>query len=196
MWLASENEIEELVPYEKTNNHSLSNRFTGFILGQCIEGFSPSMIAKNEHGKPVLKGVPFSYNLSHCDNLFALLVTSFPFCGVDVQSVKDIARYEDALRSVFTDREYAILEEKGTPGDFFQLWSLKEAYVKALGGSIWYGRDFDSSTEPGCYSDKWFQRGGLSFFSTEIEKDVYLSLAVPSLSEDRAFRKMRLKDFS
>lgn len=196
LWLASEAEIREIVPGDNMNNSSLSRNFADFMLQHLIKGFSPSLLRKNEHGKPYIKDLPFSYNLSHCDDLYAILVTSFDYCGVDIQSVKSHVKYDDALRSVMTDREYGILKEKGNPGDFFQLWSLKEAYVKALGGSIWFGRDFETETAPGNYSDTWFKREKLFFYSTEVKKDFFLSLAVPALPETADFLKFLSKDFS
>jgi len=196
LWLARKENLQEWENRGKTNLRSISQCFVNTVLQRRVEDFDPSRIKRNEHGKPFLEGLPYSYNLSHCGDYYALLISSFTHCGVDIQSVEDPVKFDDALRSVFTDREYGHLMEKGTAGDCFQLWSLKEAYVKALGGSIWYGRDFESGTSPGQYSDIWFQRGELFFFSTEVEPDLFLSLAVPSRPDTVDFLNFFPKDFS
>jgi len=196
LWLARKENLQELENLNKTNNRSISQYFVNTLLQRRIKGFNPSLIKRNEHGKPILEGLPYSFNLSHSGDVFALLITSFSQCGVDIQSVEDPLKFDEAFRSVFTDREYGLLKEKGKAGDCFQLWSLKEAYVKALGGSIWYGRDFESDTSPGQYSDLWFKRGDLFFYSTEVEPGLFLSMAVSSRPEVVDFMKFPPKDFS
>lgn len=189
LWLGGKKEIISNLSIEKANDHSLSRLFINAVLTERIPGFSPDMIDRNEHGKPVLPEQDYSFNLSHCGELYALLLCSIEFCGVDIQTVKNREKFDDALKSVLTDREYGVIDKDGKNEDFFQLWSVKEAYIKALGESIWFGRDYDFGTVPGQYSDKWFESNGLYLYSMEIRKDVFLSIAVPSQPERIDFRK-------
>lgn len=196
LWLADKDEIRRYGERNQLTEQSESSVLVQSLLSRHIEGFSSVMLKKNEHGKPYVAGLPISYNLSHSGSVYAMIICSAGECGIDVQVVKERKKYEDALRSVFTDKEYDKLMEKGTDTDFFQLWSLKEAYVKAFGGSIWYGRDFDSETEPGCYSDNWFKREGFWFYSTETRPGLYLTIAMSEKPNKMEFMIFPSKDFS
>lgn len=125
-------------------------------------------------GRPEVAAPPSAadlrFNLSHTDGLAACLVTRRLDCGVDVERVdRDIDVCGIAAHS-FAPREVAALERLAAARQrqrFFELWTLKEAFLKALGSGIRLRLDaisfeLDAAgqlrsaettlTEPGCWS--------------------------------------------
>lgn len=108
-------------------------------LGIAYEkGITP--ITKNRYQKPSLAEHPeIRFNLSHAEGIAACLIDKNE-CGVDCESVRKF-RHQVVKRS-FTENEKKLIE--GTADDFgrdklfFQIWTLKEAYVKAIGIGISY----------------------------------------------------------
>ena len=102
---------------------------------------------KGPHGKPELldnhSGIEF--NLAHTRDLCAVIVTSGKPCGVDVEILTRTNNIEGIAWKTFSEPE---IEFMGLNQDiarhrFFQLWSLREAYLKALGvGMSGNSKDF------------------------------------------------------
>ena len=92
-----------------------------------------------EHGKPAIKAGGLHFNLSHAENRAIIGVTQAGPVGVDIERMKpDRARPEIAGR-FFAPQETQALA--GLSGDvyanaFFQIWSRKEAVLKAVGTGI------------------------------------------------------------
>jgi len=94
---------------------------------------------RGEHGRPELAG-PASgavrFNLSHTEGLVTVVVHPTADCGVDVERV---GRRTDALKVAerfFSPEEVAGLHAQPAERQrqrFFELWTLKEAYIKARG---------------------------------------------------------------
>lgn len=92
--------------------------------------------------KPVLEndGVPadFHFNISHSGGAGLLAVSDRPV-GVDIEKNRKVNDFESVSRLSCTDEELRILsaldgEEQNRV--FFELWTRKEACVKALGADI------------------------------------------------------------
>jgi 4'-phosphopantetheinyl transferase len=93
-----------------------------------------------ESGKPSLENTggssPLNFNLSHSAELAVVAVTTAPEIGVDVEQIRPIPEWEDISRSTFHPDEADWV--RSHPADrrneaFFQVWTAKEAYVKASG---------------------------------------------------------------
>jgi len=190
LWLSNAVDLNRKMKDADADLFSERDFFLSEILSQKIENFTLDDLLRNKHGKPVLQNSPLSFNLSHCGEHFALVLCDQKLCGIDIQTAGSREKYSDALQSVLTDREYSILSEIGKNDEFFQLWSLKEAYIKALGSSIWHGRDYDFSTIIPDYSDRWIYINNLYIYSTEISDRLFLSVAVSSEPDKIDFRKM------
>ncbi len=108
--------------------------------------------AANAYGKPYLTGenTGLCFNLSHSLDLAALAVTYHCEIGVDIEIIRPIE--EEIAETFFSPRERADLaslppaeRERG----FFQAWTRKEAFVKALGQGLAIPLDsFDVSVKP------------------------------------------------
>jgi 4'-phosphopantetheinyl transferase len=114
-------------------------------------------LAYGRRGKPALAG-PLAesglrFNVSHHDGIAAYAFAHRREIGIDVEAVRAIADADDIAVRAFSRREcasYFALEARDRPLAFFNCWTRKEAFVKALGEGLSHGLDgFDVSLAPG-----------------------------------------------
>ncbi|MBV9493064.1 MAG: 4'-phosphopantetheinyl transferase superfamily protein [Acidobacteria bacterium] len=92
-----------------------------------------------DHGKPRVAspgGLDLSFSVTHTSSLIAVLVVRGAEVGVDVERIDREFRVESIAQRFFSPREQAellALEEHRRARRFFQLWTAKEAYLKARG---------------------------------------------------------------
>ena len=100
-----------------------------------VDGVTPVIFG--EHGKPSLAEHPgLRYNISHADGIMAVVISEFE-CGIDCEPVR--AYRPNVMKRVFGEAEReAVNSAPEAERDlmFFRLWTLKEAYVKALGAGL------------------------------------------------------------
>jgi 4'-phosphopantetheinyl transferase len=96
-----------------------------------------------EHGRPELaapeQACAWRFNLSHTRGLVACGVAREREIGVDVEHVDRRVELLAVARHVFSPREIAGLEAlsgEAQRSRFFDLWTLKEAYIKAIGKGL------------------------------------------------------------
>ena len=139
--LLSDNELERA---ERFRFEHLRRRYTiahGFlrdVLGRYL-GRPPQELVfeTGEHGKPFIPGTALQFNLSHSEELAACAVTSGRSVGVDVEFIRDVPELDAIATRFFTGGER---ERIGRADDrrqaFFECWTRKEAYIKAVGGGL------------------------------------------------------------
>ena len=95
---------------------------------------------KNQYGKPFITKVqlklPLKFNLSHTDNMILLAVSLGNEVGVDVEPLSRNTHVLELASNIFTPDEYQQLlnlPDEHQKDRFFDLWTLKEAYIKACG---------------------------------------------------------------
>ncbi len=91
----------------------------------------PPTMTENRNGKPYLTQGDLYFNLSHSGD-YAALVISDEEVGVDIEKLEPpkIA----VAKRFFSKPEYDWLAKH--PMNFYDLWVLKESYVKALGTGL------------------------------------------------------------
>jgi len=125
-------------------------------------------LTRAESGKPELReaaGVHF--NLSHSGETAVIAVAHSPV-GVDAERVRPDLSPADLARTALTERERSLLADL-PEGDrrrvFFEVWTLKEAYVKATGAGIgafetfdvWPGRSVHDGLRPAAVGPEgWY----------------------------------------
>lgn len=131
-------------------------------LGQEL-GIAPQMvrIAVDEHGKPFLCDHPdLAFSLSHSNGLALLATTRGNAIGCDIEWRNPELACPRVAARLFARQEYEALT--ALPPDqwvagFYNCWTRKEAYVKALGLGLSYPLDaFTVSLAPGepaCFVD-------------------------------------------
>ena len=95
------------------------------------------------HGKPALGGrfanSELRFNVSHCDDLAVYAFARGHEVGVDVEAVRWFADADDVAARFFSKSEnkaYAALDSLEKPSGFFNCWTRKEAFIKAIGDGL------------------------------------------------------------
>jgi 4'-phosphopantetheinyl transferase len=106
-------------------------------------GLPPDVITfrVGEHGKPELDQNDFqgSFNLSHSGDWIVCAVSSGADVGVDIESMRRTPDFLKLGRRFYHPLEFEVLSalpEERRADYFFDLWTLKEASVKARGGAL------------------------------------------------------------
>jgi 4'-phosphopantetheinyl transferase len=91
----------------------------------------------NEFGKPVLTHhAYFHFNVSHSGDWVVCAVDAHPV-GIDVEQVNPISlSVADRVLTPGERQELNRLPEQTRLGGFFDFWTLKESYVKAVGRGL------------------------------------------------------------
>lgn len=99
-------------------------------------------LVKGRLGKPSLAEHPdVHFNLSHAKGITACVVSD-SVCGIDCEAVRPYR--ENVVRRAFSEEEQQLFGTvSGEERDrlFTRLWTLKEAYVKAIGIGVSYPMD-------------------------------------------------------
>lgn len=111
----------------------LLGRYTGVPPDKLVFRYEPQ-------GKPALTGVSgWQFNLSHSRGLAAIAISRYDPLGIDIELIDpDFPRAEIAPDILASDEisDLAALPPADQPGYFFQLWTLKEAMLKAAGSGL------------------------------------------------------------
>lgn len=112
-------------------------------------------LAYEAKGKPYLLDAGarnIQFNLSHSDDFVLYAIAPGNHVGIDLEVMRPVHDMEDVAKHSFSPNEYAALQRM--PDDeklaaFFNCWTRKEAYIKALGHGLSMPLDsFDVSLEP------------------------------------------------
>ncbi len=89
---------------------------------------------KNDYGKPFLTNQSdVHFNIAHSGHWVVCCIDTLPV-GIDIQIIKNIDI--NLAKRFFSQKEYdsiKSLPESQRQSYFFELWSLKESYIKAVG---------------------------------------------------------------
>lgn len=115
-------------------------------------GLKNAAIGRNKYGKPYIKDIEnFYFNISHSGN-YVVIGVSEKEIGIDIER-KDRVDYRIAER-FFSKKEvrdiFSCSSEQDRIDKFYQIWTLKESYVKALGKGLYIplsSFEFDISDE-------------------------------------------------
>jgi 4'-phosphopantetheinyl transferase len=95
-----------------------------------------------KRGKPALPepwADRFHFNLSHSGELALIGVTGEGRIGVDIEEFRPVAEEDRIAERFFSPREHATLvslPKEQQQAAFFNCWTRKEAYIKALGDGL------------------------------------------------------------
>ncbi len=94
-----------------------------------IRDFKLSDVRYPDTGKPFWKNNNdyFDFNISHSGNLIVIVASAALKVGVDVEQIRHLKRL--SFKRIMSAEELAEIQQ--TPVLFFDLWSKKEAVVKA-----------------------------------------------------------------
>lgn len=92
-------------------------------------------------GKPSLTGPAgtLHFNVAHSEDLLLIALSRSGIVGVDVEQVRTLPDFEELVAGFFSPHEssrYRSLPARQKPAAFFNLWTRKEAWLKATGEGI------------------------------------------------------------
>jgi 4'-phosphopantetheinyl transferase len=115
---------------------AILSKYTGVASGELEFTYGPS-------GKPALTGSPETasvrFSLSHSAELAVYALTRDREIGVDVERLRPIRDSEQIAARFFCEQEQAALRALPTSvreEAFFDCWTRKEAYLKAVGDGL------------------------------------------------------------
>jgi 4'-phosphopantetheinyl transferase len=158
--------------------------FAHGLVRAALSRFAPEVapaawrFARNRYGRPFISyprsATPLHFSLSHTDSFVACAVSPCERIGIDVETIDRRAAYLEIARAFFSPEELDDLNSLPAPQQkdrFFDLWTLKEAYVKARGMGlqlplnefsihvaperkprVTYSRDLGDHPESWCFS--------------------------------------------
>jgi 4'-phosphopantetheinyl transferase len=121
----------------------LSRGFLRLVLGQYLH-VSPSdvPILTSDRGKPFLAanhGQNLHFNISHSDAIWVIAVSEKHPVGIDIERINQDINPHQSAAVAFSLDERSCLQLKGYPvADFYQIWTAKEAILKATGDGFSY----------------------------------------------------------
>jgi 4'-phosphopantetheinyl transferase len=108
-------------------------------------GGAPFEIETGRHGKPFAPALPWlDFNLSHAGSHMALAFARNQALGIDIEDCSRKLSVEALSERFFSASEATALARmvpEGRKAAFLQLWTHKEAVLKALGEGLSFGLD-------------------------------------------------------
>ena len=125
----------------------------------CYLGIEPSLLqfCYGHRGKPALAAIDadkaLRFNLSHSEGLAMYAIARDREIGIDLEYIRCVPDAEQIAARFFSCRENAVfraLPPEQKQAAFFNCWTRKEAYIKAIGDGLAFSLDqFDVSLSPG-----------------------------------------------
>jgi 4'-phosphopantetheinyl transferase len=131
--------------FERDQNRFITGRailraLLGSYLGMAAEKLD---FVYGPNGKPALANLsgpnPLHFNLAHAGDLMVVALTRACAVGVDVEPVRPLGDVESIAARFFSDNEATKLKQlprDQQPEAFFNLWTRKEAWLKATGDGL------------------------------------------------------------
>jgi 4'-phosphopantetheinyl transferase len=98
------------------------------LLRQCSSEHEFNDLTRTEFGKPFIRSKKNFFNISHSGNFVVFIESLCQPVGIDVEEIRPIDINE--FKFIMREDEWLDYQENG---QFFTLWTQKEALIKALG---------------------------------------------------------------
>jgi len=97
---------------------------------------------KAEFGKPYIIDSALSFNVSHSDSRALVAMTLDQEVGIDIENWRYLDNLEGLVSRNFSNNEqqqWLNIAEQQRESTFFQIWTCKEAFIKATGRGLGMG---------------------------------------------------------
>jgi 4'-phosphopantetheinyl transferase len=142
--------------FEKDRHHYLVGRSSlRLILGRYLNVEAGQLrFSYTAYGKPLLASPSsLKFNVSHAGEIALHAVTRNREVGVDIEKVRvmpDAVQIAERFFSTQENKVFASIPAQQKEEAFFNCWTRKEAYIKAIGEGLSHPLDtFDVSLKPG-----------------------------------------------
>ena len=162
----SEQEKEKLDRFRFSSdrrNYLVSHAMLRVLLSEYISvAASDIPFSHNDHGKPALANhteLPaIQFNLTHTDGLCACVIALDIACGIDAENIHRKNNLAALAQRMFSDEEQEAMMRAAQPDCFYDFWTLRESYVKALGtGLAGSSKDFFFTVADTAGQDNYMQ---------------------------------------
>jgi 4'-phosphopantetheinyl transferase len=178
----SQKEIERaskfIFPKDK-NLYTISHAFLNRELSRRTNiSFEDLVIATNQFDKPYICDNSFFFNLSHSNNSWSIGFCKEADIGIDIEWIKDNKNFTDIISHYFTVEEQKNVTEAPLPlYKFYEIWTRKEAILKAIGLGLNYPLDKVDVNNSLVYVELPFDKNVRVFLETFQPADVFMSVA-------------------
>ncbi|GAA3648286.1 4'-phosphopantetheinyl transferase family protein [Flavivirga jejuensis] len=141
---------QKTIPYDRLLGRALLFKALKFL---NIKAFDMSQMTYNSTGKPQLKTSPHvNFSISHSNDIVVCAVSLYNVIGIDIEEVITVDLYN--FKNHFSDSEWELLNYSSNPSLFFDLWTKKEALLKATGDGLSSTlKDIEIPTNRVCYNN-------------------------------------------
>jgi len=186
---------QELHKAEKFHREEDRQRYISshLFLRAVLSHYFPSVKAEtwcfevNAYGKPSLAkkhGLDLHFNLSHSASHIYIICSKEHECGIDVEEIKEMEFNPELLSLVMSEKEQQeFLCSQDQEKLFFKYWTLKEAYVKAVGKGVSLPLNSVSFTALES-APKQFTKAKHHYYTSYFKERYYLSFVILECKEE------------
>ncbi len=127
--------VQNEILRQKTPSARIQKTYAKILLKRILIGIGyPETILNemeiSEHGKPFIPSFSGDFNISHSENLIALIVADKPGVGIDIEKIRPV--HPAGFTNFFSKEEWQqIIHSKENEYTLLRLWTIKEALLKA-----------------------------------------------------------------
>ncbi len=179
--------IQRLLHYQNRVTSLLALRLLSLCAqDEGIRSFKLSDVQYPDTGKPFWENNNyFDFNISHSGNLIVITTSATLKVGVDVEQIRQLKRLN--FKMLMSSDELA--EIKKTPVLFFELWSKKEAVVKAA-DTVGLARMSDVCLKQSMATldeERWF------LHSINLDNQYAVNMATSKVVDELIVKQIQLK---
>jgi 4'-phosphopantetheinyl transferase len=142
---------------KERNNCVITLAVLKILLGYYLDKNPCEIILSyTKYNKPYLKYSDLKFNLSHSGNILLIGFALNFEIGVDVEKMEEFPEADDVAKNFFSSYEYksfSSLQNNERIEGFYNCWTRKEAFIKAVGSGLSYSlKEFDVTLAPGADS--------------------------------------------
>jgi len=132
--------LDRQSPEKDSKQYIVSRGSLRKILSEYIHIDSYSInFSYTEFAKPFLENSKIHFNLSHSGDWCCIAVSLIKDIGIDIEKVREMEDVSKIAERYFALNEFEHIKNfEGTDqiNEFFRIWTLKEAFIKAVGEGL------------------------------------------------------------
>ncbi len=141
--------------FEKDRVHYITGRaLLRNILSRYLNQFPGEIVfSYSDKGKPFIKDTEVKFNLAHSGGRAVYAVANNIDIGIDIEFMRELPDALQIAKRFFSEKEvdeFSEIREVDIRTAFFNCWTRKEAFIKAVGEGLSYPlKDFSVTLKPG-----------------------------------------------